>query len=236
MEVSQMILNPQIQKILTNIDTFSEVSSRLASVSEQLSGQITAERKATVEQVMKEVSDLREVTIDQVMKRVSIEREADIVQLMDRFALERKRSIEDIIAEEKRVTDLLTELRQTFVVANELMASSNTLAGRFGMQEEKAAKETPSEPFDIKDYQATLVEASKVIQQTDTLVKTIDNFLLSPDWEKSLPRFIEALNSAQTEGEEWVNHAFLVGAGLILFFFFTLFVYKFAAARILDVS
>ncbi|MBW2492151.1 MAG: hypothetical protein JRE65_13500 [Deltaproteobacteria bacterium] len=234
--MSQMILNPQIQKILTNIDTFSEVSSRLASVSEQLSGQITAERKATVEQVMKEVSDLREVTIDQVMKRVSIEREAAIVQLMDRFALERKRSIEDIIAEEKRVTDLLTELRQTFVVANELMASSNTLAGRFGMQEEKAAKETPSEPFDIKDYQATLVEASKVIQQTDALVKTVDHFLLSPEWEKSLPRFIEALNSAETEGEEWVNHAFLIGTGLILFFFFTLFVYRFAAARILDVS
>jgi len=75
-----------------------------------------------------------------------------------------------------------------------------------------------------------------VIQQTDALVKTVDHFLLSPDWEKSLPRFIEALNSAQTEGEEWVNHAFLLGSGLILFFFLTLFVYKFAAQRILGPS
>jgi hypothetical protein len=220
--MSQMILNPQIQSFLADVDN--------------LSGKITQERKATVEQVMKEVSDLREVTIDQVMKRVSIERKAAIVQLMDRFAQERKRSIEDILAEEKRVTGLLAELRQTLAVANELVTSTNTLAGRFGIEAGAAEKETPSEPFDIKDYQATLVDASKVIQQTDALVKTVDHFLLSPEWEKSLPRFIEALNSAQTEGEEWVNHAFLIGAGLILFFFFTLFVYRFAAARILDVS
>jgi elongation factor P hydroxylase len=220
--MSQMILNPQIQSFLADVDN--------------LSGKITEERKATVEQVMKEVSDLREVTIDQVMKRVSIERKAAIVQLMDRFAIERKQSIEDILSEEKRMTGLMTQLRQTISAANELVTSTNTLAGRFAIEAGAAVKETPSEPFDIKDYQATLVEASKVIQQTDTLVKTIDNFLLSPDWEKSLPRFIEALNSAQTEGEEWVNHAFLVGAGLILFFFFTLFVYRFAAARILDVS
>lgn len=220
--MSQMILNPQIQNILADVG--------------KLSGKITEEREATVEQVMKEVSDLREVTINQVMQRVSIERQAAIVQLMDRFAVERKQSIEDILSEEKRMTGLITELRQTLAVANELMTSTSTLAGRFGIQEGGTAKETPSEPFDIKDYQATLVEASNVIQQTDTLVKTVDHFLLSPEWEKNLPRFIEALNSAQTEGEEWVNHAFLVGAGLILFFFVTLFVYRFATQRILGSS
>ena len=220
--MSQMILNPQIQNFLANVNN--------------LSGKITEERKATVEQVMKELSDLGEVTIDQVMQRVSIERKAAIDQLMDRFALERKRSIEDILAEEKRITGLMTELRQTLVAANELMTSTNTLASRFGMQEGKAAKETPSEPFDIKDYQATLVEASKVIQQTDALTKTVDNFLLSPEWEKNLPRFIEALNGAEKEGEEWITHAFILGVGLILFFFLTLFGYKIAVKRILDVS
>ena len=215
--MSQMILNPEMQKILANVDTFSEVSNRLAGVAEQLSGQITAERKATV---------------NQVMQRVSIEREAAIVQLMDRFALERKQSIEDILAEEKRVTGLLTELRQTLAAGNELVTSTNTLAGRFGMQEEGAAKGTPSEPFDIKDYQATLVEASKVLQQTDALVKTVDTFLLSPEWEKSLPRFIEALDNAEGEGEEAITHAFFLGAGLTLFFFLTLFGYRFVSRRI----
>jgi hypothetical protein len=118
-------------------------------------------------------------------------------------------------------------------VGNELVTSTNTLAGRFGMQEEGAAKGTPSEPFDIKDYQATLVEASKVIHQTDALFKTIDNFLLSPEWEKSMPIFIEALDSAAGEGEELGTHGFLVSAGLILFFFLTLFGYRFASQRIL---
>jgi len=220
--MSQMILNPQIQNILANVG--------------KLSGKITEEPKATVKQVMKEVSDLREVTINQVMQRVSIEREAAIVQLMDRFALERKQSLEDILSEEKRLTGLLTELRQTLALGNDLVASTNTLAGRFGLKEEGAAKETPSELFDIKDYQATLVDASKVLQQTDALVKMVDHFLLSPEWEKSLPRFIEALNSAQTEGEKSLNHAFLAGAGLILIFFLTLFGYRFAVQRLLGAS
>ncbi len=216
--MSQMILNPEMQKILANVDTFSEASNRLAGVAEQLPGQITAERKATV---------------NQVMQKVSIEREAAIVQLMDRFALERKRSIEDILAEEKRVTGLLTELRQTLALGNELVTSTNTLAGRFGMQEEGAVKETPSEPFDIKDYQATLVEVSKVLQRADALVKTVDIFLLSPEWEKSLPRFIEALDSAEGKGEEWVTHGFSLGAGLIIFFFLTLLGYRFIDRRLL---
>ncbi len=93
-----------------------------------------------------------------------------------------------------------------------------------------------SEPFDITDYQATLVEASKVIQQTDALVKTINNFLLSPEWEQGLPRFIEALDSAGKEGGEWATHAFLLGTGLILIFFLTLFGYRFASQRILGPS
>jgi hypothetical protein len=215
--MSQMILNPEMQKILANVDTFSEASNRLAGVAEQLSGQITAERKATV---------------NQTMQRVSIEREAAIVQLMDRFALERKQSIEDILAEEKRVTGLLTELRQTLTVGNELVTSTNTLAGRFGIEEGGGVKAAPSEPFDIKDYQATLVEVSKVLQRADTLVKTVDIFLLSPEWEQSLPRFIEALDSAEGKGEEWVTHGFSLGAGLIIFFFLTLLGYRFVAQRI----
>jgi len=39
--MSQMILNPEIQKILANVDNFSEVSNRLANVAEQLPDQIS---------------------------------------------------------------------------------------------------------------------------------------------------------------------------------------------------
>jgi len=68
--MSQMILNPEIQKILANVDNFSEVSNRLADVAEQLPDQISEERDKTVHQVTKEIEKLRLATINQVMKEV----------------------------------------------------------------------------------------------------------------------------------------------------------------------
>jgi hypothetical protein len=224
--------NPEVNQMLTDVHTFSVVSERLANSTDGLSNQITAERKATVEQVMKGVSELREVTIDQVIKRVSIERELAIDQLVDRVAQERKRTIEEFLAEEKRMKGLLTELRQTLGVGNELLTSTNTLAARLKLGEGEA----PSEPFDIKDYQATLVEASNVIRQTDGLVKTIDQLMLSPGWEKGLPRVIEAMEQAGQKGDEWITHAFLLGILLILFLLMGAVVamlsYRFAARRL----
>ena len=224
--------NPEMKQMLTDIHTFSVISERLANSTDELSNQITAERKATVDQVMKGVSELREVTIDQVMKRVSIEREAAIDQLVDRVAQERKRTIEEFLAEEKRMKGLLTELRQTLAVSNDLMTSTNTLAARLKLGEGEA----PSEPFDIKDYQATLVEASKVIGQADVLVKTLDQLMLSPGWQKGLPRIIQAMEQAAAKGEAWVTHAFLLGIVLILFLLMgavvSMLTYRFAAQRL----
>ena len=96
--------------------------------------------------------------------------------------------------------------------------------------------EAPSEPFDIKDYQATLVEASNVIGQADVLVKTVDQLMLSPGWEKGLPRIIEAMEQAAAKGEKWVTYAFLLGIVLILFLLMgavvAMLTYRFAAQRL----
>ena len=226
--------NPEVKQMLTDVHTFAVVSERLANSTDELSNHITAERKATVDQVMKEVSELRELTIDQVMKRVSIERELTIDQLADTVARERKQTIEEFLAEEKRIKGLLTELRQTLAVSNDLLTSTNTLAARLKLGEGEAP--SPSEPFDIKDYQATLVEASNVIGQADVLVKTVDQLMLSPGWEKGLPRIIEAMEQAAAKGEKWVTYAFLLGIVLILFLLMgavvAMLTYRFAAQRL----
>lgn len=224
---SRLANNPDIKQTLNDIHTFSAVAARLAGSTDNLSREITAQREATVDQVMKEVSKLREVTINQVMERVSIEREAAINQLIDRFAVERKQTIEDLLAEEERIKAMITELRQTLAVGNELVTSTNTLVAHFGLEEGEAS----SEPFDIKEYQTTLVEASNVIQRADGLVKTIDQLMLSEGWENSLPRIIETLDRAGREGEEWVEHAFLLGIALILFFFAAMLAYRYAEIK-----
>ncbi len=91
--MSQMILNPQIQKILANVDNFSEVSNRLVSVAEQLPDQISDERDKTVHQVSKEMKKYRDATIDQVMKEVYKWTDATLASVMEKVAVERDQSI-----------------------------------------------------------------------------------------------------------------------------------------------
>ncbi|UCG11257.1 MAG: hypothetical protein JSU72_11940 [Deltaproteobacteria bacterium] len=229
---SRLASNPKVKQLLTDVHRVSMVSERLAYSTDELSNQITKERKATVDQVMEEVSQLREVTIDQVMKKVAVERSAAIDQFVDRLAEERKRTIDEFIAEEQRMRGLLTDLRQTLTVGNELVGTANTLAARLNLGE----KGTSSEPFDIKDYQATLVQASTAMQQLEVILRSFDQLMLSPGWEQNLPRMVEAITQVRAQGDEWVTHAFLLGILLILFLLMGAVVamlsYRFAARRL----
>ena len=73
------------------------------------------------------------------------------------------------------------------------------------MGQPKAPADGPSEPFDIKEYQATMVQASSVITQVDGLLRTMEQILGSPNWEKTLKIFIETIDAAGKEGEEFVD-------------------------------
>ncbi|MBT8368837.1 MAG: hypothetical protein KJP23_29440, partial [Deltaproteobacteria bacterium] len=98
---SQLLANPEVEKVLADLHGFSEVSQRLAAVAEQMPQQIAKERRtiikqaseemanlrqATIDQTMKEINTWSDVTIDKVMKKVAVEREATIQQLMNRLA------------------------------------------------------------------------------------------------------------------------------------------------------
>ena len=87
--MEQMIVNPEAQKILADVHTFSRVSERLANVAEQLPDQLMKDisklRKQTINQVMKDVNTWSDVTLDKVMAEVAVEREAFISQFMNRL-------------------------------------------------------------------------------------------------------------------------------------------------------
>jgi len=229
--LSQFAANPDVGKTLNDLHQVSEVSERLAIVAEKLPAHIAAERQATVKQVIKEVDTLaqatlnrvmiqitieRETTIDQLVDRITEERENAINHLVDRMANQRKQTIEEFLAEEKRMRSLLTDLKQTLAAGNNVLTSTNTLVERLNLGQNDSGSTTPTEPFNIKDYQATLAEASSVIVQLDGLVNTVDQLMLSPRWEKALPGIIRALEKAEEKGEKWVQQAFLLGIILIL--------------------
>lgn len=251
--LSQLAANPDVTKTLNDLHQVSEVSERLADVAEKLPSHIAAERQATIKQVIKEVDTLGQVTLDRVMKQIAIEREATIDQLVDRITKERenainhlvdrmanqrKQTIEEFLAEEKRMRGLLTDLKQTLAAGNNVLMSTNTLVERLNLGQTDSGTTTPSEPFNIKDYQATLAEASSVIVQLDGLVRTVDQWMLSPGWEKALPGIIQALEKAEEQGKKWVQQAFLLGVILILILLtgsvFAMLAYRYMTRRIFE--
>ncbi|MHC4686663.1 MAG: hypothetical protein ACYTEW_20490 [Planctomycetota bacterium] len=245
--LSQWAVNPDVNKILTDLHQLSEVSKRLADIGETLPDNVTAEREAAVKQVMQETDRLSQVTLGRVMQKVAKEREATVNQLVDRLAKERenainqlveqlaserRRTIEDFLAEEKRIRGLLTDLKETLTAGNDVLTVTNTLVERLNL----GGATTASEPFDIKDYQATLGEASNVIQQLHGLVRTVDQMGL----EKSLPQIIKAIDRIEEQGKKWVTHAAILGIVLIIIFLigavFAMLAYRYFSQRIFEMN
>ena len=210
--MEQMIVNPEAQKILADVHTFSRVSERLANAAEQLPNQIMKDvsklQKQAVKQVMTGINDWSVVTLDNVMAKVAIEREAFISQFMNRLIGEQKIALEALLAEEQRVTELVTELRKAIEGGNNLLLTANTLTEKFNVGE-PSTEPKDSKPFDIKDYQDTIAEVTTLVESTNRLVTTVG-------LEKLLPEFVKAIDQMGNEGEELIDHSFRQALLLIL--------------------
>jgi small-conductance mechanosensitive channel len=200
--VTRLALNPALEELRGDINTFAEVSDRLATVAEQLPETINAERRETIEQVAKEADTLRYDAIEQVF---------------DEVAEERREILKQLIEEEKRLGGLITELRHTLTEANTLTLSVDTLAQRVGVGEPPPPGAV-EEPFDIEEYRATLIDARAMITEANGLVQTTNELLNSPGADRLVPSLVEAINEAGETGEDLVDHSLLRGALLIVFF------------------
>ena len=228
---SSLVVNPDIKEVLSDLNQIAGVSERLAVVVEDLPEMIASERQAAIGQVMQDLAVERQAAIDQLVDRISKERQRTINQLVEKVATERRRTIEEFVAEEKRMRGLLTELKQTLVAGNEALTLTNTLVEQLNLGSGDSDAAATSEPFDIKDYQATLQEASSTILQIHDLVRTLDEMGL----EKSLPIIVSAFEKAEETGTQWALQAFMLGVLLILIFLigavFALVLYRYMVHR-----
>ena len=227
---TQLLNNPEVEKILADVHSFAEVSQRLATVAEQMPQQIARERrilikqasdemtnlrKTTIDQVMKEVNTWSDVTIDKVMKQVAVEREATIAQFMDRFAFEREKTIKGLFAEEQRFKELVTELRGTLAEGNKLMLTVATLAEKLNL-DASAGTPSDSKPFQIQEYRDTIAEVSGTARELSTLVDKIDGLVASDELERFMARIDNTIAKVEGEGEKVVDHTFRQAIFLIL--------------------
>jgi hypothetical protein len=195
--MSQLIVNPEAQKILADIHTFSKVSERFATVAEQLP-----------DRMVKDVSTLQKQMVNQTMRKVAIEREAAINQFMDRLVGEKKVALDAIMAQDQKITGLVTELRKTIEGTNTLLLTAGTLAEKYDTGE-PPAEAKDAKPFDILEYQATIVEVTNLVESMNRLIGVVGI-------ENLLPQVVKAIDEAGGEGQELVDHGFRQGVFFML--------------------
>lgn len=177
--LTRILDNPDLETILADVTQLIEVSSRLATTAENLPDQITKERKATIKQAMESVSQ---------------ERSAAITQFIGDLSTERKAAMNDFFAEEQRIKGLLSDLKQTLETGNELIVSANTLMAH------------QAKPFDIGDYQKTLVELSNSAQELTKLATSVERISNNVGMDQLIPQVVKAMDKAGSEGEELASH------------------------------
>ena len=211
--LSQLVLNPDVARMLTDIHQFSSVSDRLATVAEGLSDKIAKERQKAIRQVMKEVDTLSQTTLDRVMAKVAIEREAAITQAVQEISNEQKKVIQGFIAEEARVRGVLSDLQQTLTSGNDLLVTTKLLLEKFKVD---TASEESARPFDIREYRDTVAEVSSTAQDLTALVNSTNQFVNTVGIDQLLPKIVAAIDAAEDEGRKIIDHSFRQAVLLII--------------------
>jgi hypothetical protein len=193
--LSRLSFNPNVEDVLGNVSTFAEVSERLAVVAEQLPQTITEERNRTILQLADEVSAERKKTVDQFFVNIAKERQLILDQL---------------VAEEQRLTGVITELRTTIEAGNELTLSVDALAERLdlGAEEPHGESTEPTKPFDIEDYRQTLIQATTAIQDLDKLVGSTHRLIDSDGAEQLVPQVTAAIDDVADMGQDMIDRVF----------------------------
>jgi hypothetical protein len=211
---------PEIQQMLTNLNDLKGTADTFA---------------VTFDKMPDQIGKTADITINSFMERFAVERQATIKQFMTELNTERKEMLEDFLSEEKRLSGVLAELRETMKIGVDLAAHlNNTIAGvdtmttRFKPQ----PSTVPAEPFDIKDYQAVVDKVAGVTLGLNNTVVSIDRLLSSAGWERTMPRLIQVVEKLEEDTHTWMLRSFLMGAGLILIFFVALFAYRHATKKL----
>jgi len=202
---SKLAMEPEVQQVLANVQTFAEVAERLS---------------ATFERTIDELPHEREAAIEQALAGLRAEREALLADLTSE-----DEGLRPALGD---VRDTLELGRQLAGVLNETMLTAERLMAHMAEGDEPAAR-----PFDILEYQAALVQATATLQEMQLTLTSVEQILDSSGLEKQLPQIIEGANRLEEEvANEILNRAFVRGAALILIFFVALFLYRLAVRHL----
>jgi hypothetical protein len=154
---------------------------------------------------------------------------------------ERQEIIKALESQEKQLTPLVNEVRQTLTAGSQMSTSLNTtiatfdaLMKRFGVGEpsQGGPPDTNSEPFRIQDYGQTAVQLEAAARQLTELLRTFDQTLGSTNLTKLAAQVGPAVQEAQTGGKEIVDYAFWKGLLLVAMVLAAVLIYRIVSTRL----
>jgi hypothetical protein len=154
--------------------------------------------------------------------------------LPDQITAERKAIMAELQSQEGQLRGLSQQVGQTMTDGQKMSDSLNTtlttftaLMKLFGVGEPSTnAPDTNSPPFNILDYAHTADQIAAASAQLDALVKDLGNTMDSPALDKRIADLNVLAAKTQDGARSVLNHAFLLGAGLILLTFACALVYR----------
>jgi outer membrane protein OmpA-like peptidoglycan-associated protein len=135
--VQDLLTTPEIDKLLSDITGFREVSERYAGLIENLPAQISDQTNATIDQVMTRIDLQSQEIVNHIIQQVEKERRAAVEHVLQGITQERKATFEQIIEglEEQRTATIKQVLQG---VAEERKAIKHHLTQLVDRSEQKA--------------------------------------------------------------------------------------------------
>jgi hypothetical protein len=197
-----------------------------------------------------ESTSLNTAAIPEVQQLIT--NSTQIAACVDRFAVlaeklpgqvsaEREAIIRDLQTQEKQLTPVVDQVRQTLTAGTQMSTSLNTTIGtfdglmkRFGVGETNPAgpPDTNSQPFQILDYAQTATRMESMARQLTELVRTLDQTLGDTNFARLTAQVGPVVQQAQAGGKGIVDYAFwkgILAMGIALVFALT---YRFLGPRL----
>jgi hypothetical protein len=185
---------------------------------------------------------VRQLVTNSTQLTASVDRFARVAeQLPAQISTEREEILKALQSQERNLTPLVNEVRQTLTAGSQMSASLNTtlttfdaLMRRFGVGETNnaAPPDTNSSPFRIQDYGQTAVQLEGAARQLTELLQTLDQILGSTNLASLAAKVSPAVQQAQTGGKEIVDYAFWKGILLVTLALVAALLYRFLGTRL----
>jgi hypothetical protein len=156
-------------------------------------------------------------------------------QLPDRIAAERKAILAELDTQQGKLRELSDGVARALAAGEKMSTSLNGtlvtfdgLMKRFGVGEPStnALANTDTPPFNILDYAHTAEKVAMMAKELDALMKDLGGTMDSPALQRQLQGVAAVSERAKADVKSVLNHAFGLGAGLVVLVFACALAYR----------